>query len=71
MTQRPIEEAHSSILRGSHKALLRAATRAREVAEKTGTTLVVSRNGVIEHLQPKSMQSVGVQESPLSYGTDK
>jgi hypothetical protein len=58
MNPKPIEEAKCSILRGSHKALLRAAMRAREIALKTGTSIVVTRNGVIEHLDPQSMKPI-------------
>ena len=32
----------------------RAAQRAHDLAKSTGTTIVVSRNGVIEHLTPKT-----------------
>ena len=71
MTQRPIEEAHNSVLRGSHKALQRAAMRARKIAQQTGTTIVVSKNGVIEHVQPQSMQVIGVQEPVPTYKSDK
>jgi hypothetical protein len=52
MNKRPIEEARDADLRLSHVALLRAAERARELAAATGTLLVVSRNGVIEHIDP-------------------
>lgn len=71
MTQRPIEEARNSILRGSYKAMKRAALRAREIAQQTGTTIVVSKNGVIEHVQPRSMQAIGVQELTPNYKSDK
>lgn len=71
MTQRPIEEARNSTLRGSFNAMQRAALRARAIAQQTGTTIVVSKNGVIEHLQPQSMQAVGVQEPTPTYKPDK
>jgi hypothetical protein len=45
----PIEQARNSDLRGSAAALLRAAQRAREVAMRTQTALVVRRNGVLVH----------------------
>ncbi len=54
MNNRPIEEAKDRDLRLSHVALQRAAQRAREVAIATGTALVISRNGVIEHVMPKT-----------------
>jgi len=53
MSAKPIDQALDSDLRLSKIALERAALRAREVAEKTGTFLVVSRNGVIEYLKPQ------------------
>ena len=34
--------------------VLLAAQRAREIAQRTGTSLVVSRNGVIEYLDPSA-----------------
>lgn len=54
MNKQPIEQAHDRDLRLSQQALQRAAQRANDVAKSTGTTIVVSRNGVIEHLTPKS-----------------
>ena len=54
MNGKPLENARSSDLRGSWQALQRAAQRAREVAVQTGTDLVVTRNGVLEHDYPKS-----------------
>jgi cell division protein FtsI/penicillin-binding protein 2 len=48
----PLHAARDSDLRLSHVAMLRAAQRAREVAAKTGTAIVISRNGVIERLVP-------------------
>ncbi len=54
MNNRPIEETKDRDLRLSHVALQRAAQRAREVAIATGTALVISRNGVIEHVMPKT-----------------
>lgn len=52
MNKRPIEEARDADLRLSHAALRRAALRARDLAQKTGTALVISRDGVIEYLTP-------------------
>ena len=40
-------------LRGSLKAIQRAALRAREVARQTGTDLIVSRSGQVVSIQPK------------------
>jgi len=52
MNNRPIETARDPDLRLSYQALLRAAKRAREVALQTGTLIVISRNGVVEQLDP-------------------
>lgn len=55
-TLKPIINAASSGLRGSLPALQRAALRARKLAAETGTAIVVSRNGVIEHIHPRLSQ---------------
>ncbi len=52
MNKLPIEQAKDPDLRLSQVALIRAAQRARDLAAVTGTDLVISRNGVIEHLTP-------------------
>ena len=57
MNKQPIEQAKDRDLRLSQVALQRAAQRARDVAAATGTTLVISRNGVLEHVAPKSPAS--------------
>lgn len=58
-------------LQNSMAAMQRAALRAREIARQTGTLLVVSRNGVVEWLEPDApefeMQSV--QEPAAMYKT--
>jgi hypothetical protein len=56
MNKRPIEEAEDRDLRLSLAAIQRAAQRARELAAATGTSLVISRNGVVEHLMPETMK---------------
>jgi hypothetical protein len=56
MNKRPIEEAEDRDLRLSHLALHRAAQRARELSVATGTALVISSNGVVEHLMPETME---------------
>jgi hypothetical protein len=68
-TPSPIEHSTNPDLRGSWPALLRAARRARELAAQTGTAIVVSRDGVIEHIRPQQ-EATGpsVQEPPASYG---
>lgn len=71
MNKKPIEQANDPDLRSSLAALQRAAIRAREVAQKTGTAIVISKNGVIKHLQPQSSQAVGVQEPTPPYKSDK
>lgn len=65
---RSISEAKCADLRGSWPALQRAAQRAREVAWQTGTAIVVSRQGVIEHLPPQPWPAPTVQEPSSSYG---
>jgi len=56
MNNLPIDQARDSDLRFSQQALERAAKRAHELARSTGTFVVVSRNGVIEHLTPEALQ---------------
>ena len=53
MNKQPIEQARDRDLRLSQVAMQRAAQRANELATATGTTIVVSHDGVIEHLKPK------------------
>lgn len=63
MNQQPIESAKDADLRLSAVALQRAAQRARELAERTGTALVVRREGVLEHVWPAQVAAIaGVQE---------
>lgn len=72
MNKRPIAEARDSDLRFSEAAMRRAAERAREVAQKTGTKLVVDRNGVLEYLHPTDTGAMPlVQEPPALYAPDK
>jgi len=52
MSKPSIEDARDPDLRGSLPALRRAALRAREIARKTGTAIVIWRNDRIEYLQP-------------------
>jgi len=69
MNKHPIETARDTDLRLSPQAMQRAARRARELAAITGTAIVVSRDGVIEHIQPQQeTTSPRVQESPTAYG---
>jgi hypothetical protein len=69
MNKAPIETARDADLRLSPQALQRAAQRARELAARTGTAIVVSRHGVIEHIRPTlEASSPLVQEPPATYG---
>jgi hypothetical protein len=48
----------------------RAALRARQVAAQTGTALIVSRNGVIERIQPSATEALrSLQEPSAPYGS--
>lgn len=68
MSKQPIETARDSDLRLSPQAMRRAAQRARELAAQTGTDIVISRDGVIEHISPWSEPAVTqVQEPPAPY----
>ncbi len=67
MNKNPVETARDADLRLSPIALQRAALRARELAAQTGTAIVISRNGVIEHIMPglePVAQSVQVAAPP-------
>lgn len=66
MSDNNIDKAMLPDLSGSWPALRRAAQRAR-VAAQTGTELIISRNGVIERIQPPVKNAV-VQESCPPYG---
>jgi len=69
MNDSPIETARDADLRLSQQALHRAARRARELAARTGTSIVVSRGGVMEHITPQlEPLSPSVQERPASSG---
>lgn len=52
MNKQPIEQAQDADLRLSVAAMQRAARRARELARRTGTYLVVSQNGKVIYLHP-------------------
>ena len=69
MNTKPIETALDADLRLSHRALVRAAQRAREIAAQTGTLLVISRHGVIDQISPKiEPASSRVHEPVTPYG---
>lgn len=57
MNKQPIEMARDPDLRLSAVALQRAARRAHELAHQTGTAVVISRDGVVLHVQPKPAPS--------------
>ena len=52
MNKRPIEESLDSDLRLSIVALRRAALRAREIAQRTGTDLIVVEHGELLRIAP-------------------
>jgi hypothetical protein len=52
MNHQPIQNARDTDLLLSEVALQRAARRAREIAARTGTTIVIRRNDIIEHMRP-------------------
>jgi hypothetical protein len=56
MNKQPIEQAMDRDLRLSQVAMQRAAQRAHDVAKATGTSIVVSHDGVIEHLKPQAQE---------------
>jgi hypothetical protein len=57
MNKSPIEQAFDRDLRLSQVAMQRAAQRARDLANATGTSIVVSHGGVIEHLRPEPLEA--------------
>jgi LDH2 family malate/lactate/ureidoglycolate dehydrogenase len=71
MNKQPIETARDADLRLSAAAMHRAAQRARELAQQTGTAIVISRQGVVQQIRlpaAASDQAPGVQEPPAPYG---
>jgi hypothetical protein len=70
MNKKPIESARDEDLRHSVAAIRRAARRAHKLARETGTAIVISRNGVVEHLQPDAFEfePLTVQEPGTPYG---
>lgn len=68
MNTRPLDQANNPDLRNSLPALRRAAQRARDIAVQTGTDIVVSRLGVIEHIKPPpAVVAHTVQEPSAPY----
>lgn len=70
MNPKSIEQARDADLRLSRAALQRAAQRAREVALRTGTLLVVSSRRGVEKIQP-STDARTIQEPAAPYGDAK
>jgi hypothetical protein len=72
MNTAPIETARDPDLRLSVFAMERAALRARELARQTATSLVVSRNGIIELRAADQLVSVtpSAQEPTTGYKTE-
>lgn len=72
MNKQPIEMARDPDLRLSAVALQRAAHRAHELARQTGTAVVISRDGVVLHVQPTPAQSATrAQEPGASCGPER
>lgn len=57
MNKQPIDQAKDRDLRLSEIAMQRAAKRAQELAKATGTSIVISRNGVIQHITPQAQET--------------
>jgi len=55
---KPIEAAKDPALRGSLAAMHRAAQRAREVAIRTGTRLVMVRDGRLTYVDPATYAEI-------------
>lgn len=73
MNPKPISQSMDADMRHSQAALERAARRAREIAAQTGTAIVISRQGVIEHIYPTPSTAPAhspptVQEPKPPYG---
>ena len=61
MNKQSIDEARDRDLRLSQVAMQRAAQRAYALAKATGTAIVVSHDGVIEHLRPNTQEDTGAK----------
>lgn len=57
MNTQPLSHAKDADLRLSQAALERAALRAREVAARTGTELIVSRGGRLVRIHPETEEA--------------
>lgn len=63
MNSRPISEAKDPDLRNIDIALKRAAVRAREIAKRCGTPLVVNREGKTILVNPDELQNSSSEAS--------
>jgi hypothetical protein len=63
MNPRPIEEARNSLIAVALPALLRARRRAEEIAIRTGTALVFSKDGRTVLVYPKAPAEHDASES--------
>jgi hypothetical protein len=68
MNKKPIEESQDSDLRLSKAALLRAAVRARELAEQTGTSSFDSKPAGEKQDAGKLSRQPAVHEKGADYG---
>lgn len=64
MNKQPLEVACDADLRLSAQAMQRAALRARELAEQTGTAIVISRDGVLEEIRIEKAASIPPADEP-------
>ena len=67
MNPKPIQQAKSADLRGAWPALQRAAQRAHRLAAQTGTAVVVTQGGVMQHIYPGQQQPATHSPEP-TYG---
>ncbi|MEN9314023.1 MAG: hypothetical protein RIS35_416 [Pseudomonadota bacterium] len=64
MNGKSISQATAADLRGSWPALQRAALRARELAARTGTELIISRDGRIQRIRPLPDEARPAAQAP-------
>lgn len=71
INKRPIEQARDADLRLSRAPMQRAALRAREIAARTGTALIVSEGGQVRRIAvvPLVEGAMQVQEPAVPYGS--
>ena len=69
INKQPIEQARDADLRLSRAPMQRAALRAREIAARTGTSLIVSEGGQVRRIavEPLSGAAMQVQETAVPY----